>query len=168
MSAMFRVVVGIAMAYIAGCSHLPASDFERATRVAELPIQFGRLIKEVSLPGGEAQLVWAVPNYRCKPLSEGTTVAVRVDQDNEVLIARSLKPESLTWAYGLKSCHAYGYVYDAATGTSGLKIPVPRGGAKYRLTVEVTSAMNTEVRDSSLWFIYGGRAPTLQMFGPES
>lgn len=167
MNGISKSLLRIALVSIGGCSLLPSSDFEKATRVADFAIQAGKFSSEVRLPEGEARLVWAVPNVLCTPLSPATSIAIRIEREGTLVFGQVLKGGDLTWAHGQKSCHGYGYMYDESTGTSGLKLPVPRGGGTYRIELEIASDLSPVARNSSLWFIYGGRAPTIRMFGPE-
>jgi hypothetical protein len=142
---------------LTGCVALLEQDLRKATLVTE--IEFGSsktYTRTLTPPAGSANLIIAVPNYRCAAVEDGPIYfAVRVDA--KVILNERKRLSELTWSYGEGSCDAYGYV-------RGNNISIKEGEVPVTFEIDVSQVKSTPQRAASVWLVYGGRVPP-KLFG---
>lgn len=165
------VAITISCLLLSGCLRLLGQDFDKATLVGELELGSSDVFKRsLTLHPGNAELILAVPNYRCAPLPDAKiTFAVRSSKGVEFFERRSLS--ELTWSYGRDSCDAYGYLRgDIGEGRdkpkgSGMRFQVPHDSIPITIEIDSSQISGATGRVALVWFIYGGRVPGAKIFG---
>lgn len=156
------VLIGL---LLSGCTWLMSQDFDKATLLAEITIRSTADVAQrvLDLPKGNAEVIVAVPNQRCRPADPKTTVRVRLEGEGFDAVDLAVKFGELTWSHGMNSCHAYGYLYDSTVGL-GRKLVIPEGAKRIRASVTTSGVDGSESRGGSVWLAYGGRVPTTRLF----
>lgn len=165
---MFKILMIVPLS---SCSSLLEQDFNKATLVGELqlgsPETFNR---SLTLPPGNAQLILAVPNYRCEPIKNAPiTIVIRGPKGN--VFSERLSLSQFTWSYGENSCHAYGYLREgpeksqATSIQSDMRLSIANSKTPMTIEVDASQVKTSPGRTASLWFIYGDRVPSRKLFG---
>ncbi len=163
-----RLVLGFAAIILAACATVGADDFKKGTLGASLSLAGSSVEKSVQLPAGNVQLVFAIRDYMCRPPNPNTVLRLKLAADQGVVFDTSVHLKDLTWAHAVRSCHAYGYLYDESAGLAKLRFNVPGDMPQaFKLAASIEATAERRGDQVDLWFIYNGRAPTTEMFGTE-
>lgn len=163
-----RLVLGLAATAISACATMAPDDFGKATLGASVSLAGTSAERLVQLPVGNAQVVFAIRDYMCRPPDPNTVIRLKMTGDRGVVLDTSVRLSDLTWAHAVRSCDAYGYPYDQTAGLAKLRFNVP-GDIPQAFELAVTTLPAGERREDpvGVWFIYNGRAPTPKMFGAD-
>ena len=163
-----RLVLGFAAIVVSACATMAPDDFKKGTLGASLSLAGTSIEKSVELPAGNVQVVFAIRDYMCRPPNPNTVLRLKLAGDQGVVLDTSVRLKDLTWAHAVRSCHAYGYLYDETAGLAKLRFNIPGDVPRaFNLAATTESAGDRRGDTVGLWFIYNGRAPTTEMFGAE-
>jgi hypothetical protein len=149
----------------AGCGAILSSDFSKARKVAEFRLgESSALHATLRLPPGQAQVIIAVPNYRCNMPDVTAAVSIRIHIGDTELVREQVKLSDVVWAYANNSCDAYGYTYNEMSQlTNTFNIPSSKSDAD----VDVAIDSKGKVMPAAVWVVYQGRVPTAKVFAPQ-
>src|SRR5262249_24197887 len=154
------------------CLALLERDFDKLTRVGEFRLGSAEIFRQtVNLPSGSAQLILAIPNYRCAAVGEDP-VTFTVRSDKGVEFSERVLISQLTWSYAQDSCDALGYLRAEAgrnqsmPGRGTMTLEITHDQTPITVEVDTRELKTSTPRNASVWFIYGGRAPLDKIFGP--
>lgn len=154
-----------------GCFGLLERDFNKLTLVGELRLGDLEVFRRtVNLPSGNAQLILAVPNYRCSAIGD-YPISFTVRSEKGVEFSERVLISQLTWSYAENSCDAFGYLRPGAApnqsipGHGTMTLEITRDQSPVTVEVDASEMKTSSSRSASIWFIYGGRAPLGRIFG---
>lgn len=159
MKNMRKLAACLLVPWVTACVGSLGEDFDKARLISE--VEFGasqRYTATLTPPVGAAQLIVAVPNYRCASPPDAIVAFVVRRKDHDVWTARR-RLSGMTWSYGIDSCDAYGYI-DGSDGNFNVPDTAP-------MTIEVVISQGTggAVARGSVWLVYGDRVPVPRIFG---
>lgn len=145
-------------------------DFDKATLVSDVELGSSRVYaRELTPPIGSADLIIAIPNYRCASSVDGP-IEIRVTDERANRYTARLLLSQLTWSHALNSCDAYGYLSASSTDTPASKRPpmhieVQSDHGPLAFEIDVGQIAAPAGRRAKIWLIYGHRVPGARIYG---
>jgi len=154
---------------VTGCTALLGVEFDKATLVSDVELGTNTVYtRKVTPPTGSADLIVAIPNYRCTAPIHGPINISLTDERGNRYSARVLLSQ-LTWSHAIDSCDAYGYLNGSSVDGSSAKRPPMhidiRGAQPLTFEIDVSQIAAPAGRKAKIWLIYGHRVPGARIYG---
>ncbi len=155
----------IACIFVVGCSQFMMSDFENATKIAQIKIGHSNTVAgSIDLPKGDADIRFVVRDYDCKQaLDASINIDLQFADGANKKLAVNLN--DLTWPTSGQGCHPIGYLrLDDSKYTHPLQFIVDQNSNPVKFSIKITSAVEADMQ-VAIWVVYNDREPINRMLG---